>query len=200
MLDKRLLFSDSYLLLSFSMPAKINAASAAVTRVTTGRALPNTLVVPGGSLLNPPMLSLSQLVDSFAYTTSLDASLMVPGLSAALAVPGGETSSEALEAQRKAAETIEARARDAAGREATEARVDADIEAQARALRVAALVKAGIASKMVERSRFAALQKAAREAVDESSEINAAIEESVAEADRLCAFRRIFGCFGDLRG
>ena len=57
-----------------------------------------------------------------------------------------------------------------------EAQAIAVSEAQARVERVAALVKAGIASKLAERDRLAALEKANREAVYESSEINTAIE------------------------
>jgi hypothetical protein len=71
----------------------------------------------------------------------------------------------------------------------TEALALAAVGAQDRAARVAALVKAGIASKLADRDRLAALEKANREAVDESSEINTAIEAGIVEADRLLALQ-----------
>ena len=62
-------------------------------------------------------------------------------------------------------------------------------EAQVRAARVADLVKTGIESKLAERNRLAAIDKASREAAAESSEINAAIEAGIAEADRASAMQ-----------
>ena len=63
------------------------------------------------------------------------------------------------------------------------------LAAQSRAARVAALVREGVTSKLAERERLAAIEKASREAAAESSEINAAIEAEIAEADRVLALK-----------
>ena len=97
-------------------------------------------------------------------SNSAAASIVVSGSSDALVVPGGDPPSVPIDAGAAA--------------------MIADIDAHTRAARVAGLVKAGIASKLAERERLAALEKATREAVNETSEINAAIEAGIVEVDR----------------
>ena len=111
-----------------------------------------------------------------------------------LAAPGAQpvdgglddlTASDAEAIASGAAETIAA----AAAAASAAAAAAAANEAQVRAARVADLVKTGIESKLAERNRLAAIDKAKREAADESSEINAAIEAGIVEADRVSALQ-----------
>ena len=146
------------------MPAKKIAASPAVTPASAGRVV-------------PPALLLEKAVSN--------------GLSApTVVIPGvpGTSAPLALEAQPEV-RGLGGDLPDAEAIAFAEAQALAAIEAQARAARVAALVKSGLAQKLAERDRLAAIEKANREAVDEISEINTAIEAGIVEADRLLALQ-----------
>ena len=164
------------------MPAKKAAAAAAVVVSS----VPGSSAPSGGTSAPDPLLEGGNQPDADVST-----------LAEALAVAANN---DLLKAARVAAERM-----------AAEGQAIAAATAEARASRIALLVKQGMAAKTaekaalekaekderdrlaasakVERDRVAALDKATREALEESNEVNAAIIAGIAEADRVLALQ-----------
>ena len=181
-----------------SMPAKNKAAaSSAVIPAGVSTPVSSAASAPAGATLVPePLLDVGGLGG-----VRLDAEASASAEAQAIAV-----SNELARVARIAAE-----AQASAARMAAEGQAIAAANDLARSLRIAASIKTGIAAKLAERAalektekaerdrlaalekgerdRLMALEKANREALDESSEINAAIEAGIVEADRLLALQ-----------